>query len=46
LIETLSVGDSIKKAGCSAAIVSDDVLYGNTTASGAQFFTGFYNINS
>lgn len=46
LTETLSVGDSIQKAGCAAAIVPDDVLYGNITTSGNQFFTGFYNISS
>lgn len=44
LVETLKVGDSIQKAGCSAAIVPDDILFGNLTSNGRQFFTGFFNI--
>lgn len=34
LVETMSVGDSIQKAGCSAAIIPDDILYGNSTSNG------------
>lgn len=46
LTQTLSVGSSIQKAGCSSAIVADDLLYGNRTINGLQFFNGFYKINS
>jgi hypothetical protein len=45
LVETLLVGDSIQKAGCSAAIVADDLLFGNKPQDGSQFFSGFYAIN-
>lgn len=46
MIETVSIGNSVQKAGCSAALIPDDVLNGGKTADGRKFFAGFYNISS
>ena len=41
----MDIGDSIQKTGCAAAIIPNDLLYGNTTNDGKSFFSGFYQIS-
>jgi flagellin-like hook-associated protein FlgL len=41
----LQVGDSIRKTGCSAALISNDLLFGNTSKDGKSFFSGFEQIS-
>lgn len=42
----MDIGNAIRKTGCSAAIIPNDLLYGNKTNDGKSFYSGFYQITN